>query len=487
MTKVTADMPDGTCKEAFELESPRKTMDLEDEKPVAVCMGFTMRQIGMLVLIPAIYAMMTLGAEYYTPLKPYFQENKKHPERSFMKVPHRKWTQVLSIHKVPKIAFAIPAGFVVANLSPSVCFISGLIGSAIALWMMWLDTKEGTKANLYLAGRVVDGTAKILMLNVSEATLLAWLTKAQRPTGKAAQAVGSSLANFGVGFLYEGIMKKIPQNLPKATAVAASIVTAAVFIVWTLTCFVNLSPPSYKSKIKMGLIETLTGYYRWVCTHPRHMLHLIFTWMTVCAFEIPWGSGKGELRTILGDIWSNSIPPQHWAKGPKGFQGLCSLALALTLKGTASFDTIYLAPVGAFFQGLGWALLYFRFGYKWNNRTPAVVLSQLCNVIGYSLQYIFVCPLVFNLTYLPYAPISIGISIMAGQGSQWLFQTFILGEAPMTANPTPEEYDYILRLFMVSCAVSFALSMTYIFVIKTCYSTEDEPIEDIVQDQNTEL
>lgn len=420
-----------------------------------------------------------------------------------MGLDHEKWTQVLSIHKIPKIVGAIPAGFVVSMISPSLCFIAGLIGSSIALWMMFFDTVPNSTGNLYLAGRIVDGAAKILMLNVSEATLMAWLTKAQRPTGKAAQALGSSLANFMIGPIYGGIINKTPANLPLATAVAASVVTAAVVIVTAMSFFVQLSPPSYKSKIKMGLGETICGYFRWIKQHPRHMTHLCFTWMTVICFEIPWGSVKGELRTILGDCWKNSIPATFWAKGPKGFQGLVSLALALTLKAAASFDTIYLVPVGAALQFFGWFILYFRLGFTWepSNRTYMVILSQLCNVIGYSLQYVFVCPLVFNLTYLPYAPMSIGISIMAGQGAQWLFQTFILGPQEKhkkavfkkdreEGNDTTRamgwknkdfyapDYDDIIFWLMFFCAIAFVLSLVYIFVIRRCYSTKDEPIEE---------
>merc|ERR1711974_275749 len=78
---------------------------------------------------------------------------------------------------------------------------------------------------------------------------------------------------------------------------------------------------------------------------------------------------------------------------------------------------------GGLFSTSGWAT------WKPSNRTFMVILSQLCNVVGYSLQYVFVCPLVFNLTYLPYAPMSIGISIMCGQGAQWIFQTLVLGPA----------------------------------------------------------
>jgi len=220
------------------------------------------------------------------------------------------------------------------------------------------------------------------------------------------------------------------------------------------------------------------------------------------------------LKTILGDCWENSIPTSFWAKGPKGCQGLFALGLALLVKGATSFNTIYLVPVGSLFQLAGWAILYFRIGYKWekSSRTFAVILSQLCNVIGYSLQYVFVCPLVFNLTYLPYAPMSIGISIMCGQGAQWIFQTLVLGPAESSlkkeiaeakANdlerkfgwiqrvvngvkqpkePYPEDYDRIMVWLMSSCIVAFLLSMTYIFVIKKCYSTDDEPIEEIQND-----
>lgn len=500
---VTAKMPetnkdDGLSKQAFEMESPKLTHQDDDEPHNEVCMGFTLRQISMLALIPGIYAMMTLGAEYYTPLKPFFTDG----AQGFMGLDQEKWTQVLSIHKIPKIFGAIPAGFVVSMLSPSLCFISGLIGSSIALWMMYFDTVKDSSGNLYLAGRIVDGAAKILMLNVSEATLMAWLTKAQRPTGKGAQALGSSLANFMIGPLYGGIVNDTPSKLPLATAVAASIVTAAVVIVTAMSFFVQLSPPSYKSKIKMGLGETISGYFRWIKQHPRHMTHLVFTWLTVICFEIPWGSVKGELRTILGDCWKNSIPATFWAKGPKGCQGLVSLALALTLKAAASFDTIYLVPVGAAMQFAGWFILYFRLGYTWSegNRTFMVILSQFCNVIGYSLQYVFVCPLVFNLTYLPYAPMSIGISIMAGQGAQWLFQTFILGpaerhkktqfEADKAAGDVKRklgfkdnkyyapDFDDIIFWLMFFCSMAFVLSIVYIFVIRKCYSTKDEPIEE---------
>jgi cytochrome bd-type quinol oxidase subunit 1 len=41
-----------------------------------------------------------------------------------------------------------------------------------------------------------------------------------------------------------------------------------------------------------------------------------------------------------------------------------------------------------------------------------------------------------------------------------------------------EDFDDIIFPLMIFCAMSFVLSMIYIFVIRKYYSTKDEPIED---------